>query len=156
MSGSSQSKPKCGSRKVAREPHSRPIPMSHNKRTQALRGRPATESGRHKRCAPLSKTKHTRLTASPPERDISTSRADRISCPCRSPSFLNCRERCCGVAFQQGELLIRACSYLLGQCAVIVPEIRIRAMHDALKRLCSSGFVIGQCALDTRINTARV
>jgi hypothetical protein len=32
------------------------------------------------------------------------------------------------VAFQQGELLIRACTYVLRERAVIVPKIRIGAV----------------------------
>jgi hypothetical protein len=60
------------------------------------------------------------------------------------------------VCFEQRELLIRAGAYLGWQTAVIIPEIRVRPMDHgaALERLCSSGSVIGQGAIDTVIDAA--
>jgi hypothetical protein len=62
-------------------------------------------------------------------------RADHISCPRRSPTFLSCKEGCRGSAFSSEKTLVGAGEYFAREGKVFVPEIGGGVLlHGALKR----------------------
>ena len=59
------------------------------------------------------------------------------------------------IVFQQGELFIRPCADVGGQGAIVLPEIRVRAVDHyggRLEGLCVSGFVVGQGAINAVVD----
>jgi hypothetical protein len=84
-------------------------------------------------------------------RHFSVTRADQISCPLQG--------RVPRIAFQQDELLVSPCADAGGQGAIIVPEIRVRAVDHcagSLEGLYVSGFVVGQGAIDAVVDAPGV
>ena len=63
------------------------------------------------------------------------------------------------IVFQQSELFISPCTDVGGQGAIVVPEIRVRAVdHYAgrLEGLCVSGFVVGQGTINAVVDAPGV
>jgi hypothetical protein len=69
--------------------------------------------------------------------------------------LLEVQGRIARVRFQQRELLIRSLADIGRQRPILFPEVRIGAVHagPTLKRLGSSGFMIGNGAFDALIET---
>jgi hypothetical protein len=73
--------------------------------------------------------------------------------------FLELQGRVLRVGFQQRKLLIGAGADIGWQSSVVIPEIRVRTMEQeqpALKRLGSSGLVVGKGAVNTVVDAPRL
>ena len=85
-----------------------------------------------------------------------------FQCHPRRPDFLpaslaklfEMQRRVLRVGFQQCELLVGPGANVGRQRMIIVPEIRVRAVHHeaGLKELCFSVFVVGHCATDAIVD----
>ena len=79
--------------------------------------------------------------------------------PVAVSDFFELQGRVLRIVSQQSELFISTCADVGGQGAIIVPEIRVRAVdHYAgrLQGLCVSGFVVGQGAINAVVDASGV
>src|SRR5580658_6270011 len=100
-------------------------------------------------CSPIQNHTYPSGNLTAKARYFSVTRADQISCPLRSPNFL--QGAVLRIIFHQGELFISPRADVGGQGMIIVPEIRVRPVghgRATLEGLCVSGFVVGQSALN--------
>ena len=79
--------------------------------------------------------------------------------PVAIAEFFELEGRVLRIVFQQGELFISPHADVGGQGSIVVPEIRVRPVdHYAgrLERLCVSGFVVGQGAINAVVDAPGV